>query len=333
MSSRTSKPRTFPSIPWGANDKKLVHELLDKLKENDAIRRGIWPKKGEKISSHKKAFHHRNLAQKLLKDVDTIKDVIDENNARTHYGTAVKNQLGRMEKTWKNAKITLGITGAGLPNEDSIWDGPNEIRTKWEEVQEICPWFFRMKELVGDRFDDIGAAISNSEMDVTLNTAQSGDRRHKDKDEGSGLEEILDNGDEEDDDLEEGEISQSNNALTTHRSSGTYNIPIRPASSPPPIQTPGLVRRKSGVMSDLTEGLRQVATLKNERKRLHDMGVEDTKRLEIKEKSKIEQRRLDLEERRIVLEEKRLAMQIGRTENSQVYHEWAEGNEGEDMEI
>ena len=134
-------------------------------------------------------------------------------------------------------------------------------------------------------------------MDITLNTAQSGDRRHKDKDEKSGLEEILGNRDEKDDDLEKRKISQSNNTLTTHCSSGIYNILICSASSPLPIQTPDFVRCKSGVMSDLTKGLKQVATLKNERKRFHDIGVEDTKRLEIKEKSKIEQQCLDLEER------------------------------------
>ena len=70
--------------------------------------------------------------------MDTIKDVIDKNNTHTHYRTAVKNQLGCMEKIWKNTKIILGITGAGLPNEDSIWDSPNKIRIKWEKVQEIC---------------------------------------------------------------------------------------------------------------------------------------------------------------------------------------------------
>ena len=42
-------------------------------------------------------------------------------------------------------------------------------------------------------------------------------------------------------------------------------------------------------MSDLTKELKQVATLKNEWKKLHNMGVEETKCLEIKEKNKIEQ--------------------------------------------
>ena len=42
------------------------------------------------------------------------------------------------------------------------------IRTKWEEVKEMCPWFYRMRDMVGDRFDDIGAAITNSDADVTL---------------------------------------------------------------------------------------------------------------------------------------------------------------------
>ena len=113
-----------------------------------------------------------------------------------------------------------------------------------------------MKDLVGNQFDDIEAAINNSEINITLNTARSGDRQYKNKDERLDLKKILDNKDEKNNDLEEEKISQPNNALTTHCFSDTYNIPIYPAFFPLPIQTLGLIHHKSGVISDLTEELK-----------------------------------------------------------------------------
>ena len=94
----------------------------------------------------------------------------------------------------------------------------------------------------------------------------------------------MDNGDEKDNNLKEKKISQPNNAFTTHCSSGTYNIFICFAFSFLLIQTLGFIYHKSGVILYLTEKLKQVATLKNEQKRLYDIGVKDIKHLEIKEK-------------------------------------------------
>lgn len=77
----------------------------------------------------------------------------------------------------ERAKETLRITGAGLPNEDAIWDEPDTIQNKWEEVKKVCPWFYRMRDMVEDRFDDIGAAIANSESDVHQSGGQRGSRK------------------------------------------------------------------------------------------------------------------------------------------------------------
>lgn len=322
-----------PVIPWTADNKKLIHDLFDKLDENDTIRKGIWPKKGEGTSGSKQAVHYRNLADKLLKDQPVIQDLLKtDRTARIHYGNAVKSQLARLEKSWRAAKETLGIIGAGLPNEELIGDGPYIIRTKWEEVKEMCPWFYRMRDMVGDRFDDIGAAITDSDGDVTLDPIQSGDRRRT---KGPELEEVLNNGedDEMDDDIEDRDRSphHDHDTTTIQRSANTYTVPIRTTSPSPIVQPPGLSRRKSGIMSDLTEGLmsdlieglKEASAIKNERKKLHDKGIEETKRLEIKEKFRVEHRRLDLEERKMVmeekvrmrslaLEEKRLAMAMGK---------------------
>lgn len=60
-----------------------------------------------------------------------------------------------------------------------------------------------MKEMVEDRFDDIGAAITNSGEDVTLDATQGGNRRRLNKE--PELEEVLNNRDntDEDEDMED----------------------------------------------------------------------------------------------------------------------------------
>lgn len=130
---------SYPVIAWVADDKQLTHELFNTLKENDAIRRGIWPRKGETVSGISKAVHRRSLAKKFLEKEPKFKELSKDSKALTHYGNTIKNQLAKLEGSFRKAKETLGVTGAGLPNENAIWDGENEIRDKWHEVKQICP--------------------------------------------------------------------------------------------------------------------------------------------------------------------------------------------------
>ena len=83
-------------------------------------------------------------------------------------------------------------------------------------------------------------------------------------------------------------------------------------------------RRKTGVIAELSDSLRDVEIAKNDRKRLYDAGVqatqqkenmekETTRRLEIRTTSEVEKMRIqtnrELELRRLMLEERRLAIQ------------------------
>lgn len=83
-------------------------------------------------------------------------------------------------------------------------------------------------------------------------------------------------------------------------------------------------RRKTGVIAELSDSLRNVGIAKNDRKRLYDAGVqatqqkenlekETTRRLEICTTSEVEKMRIqtnrELELRRLMLEERRLAIQ------------------------
>ena len=157
----------YPPFPWNADDKRLVKEIFTILEENSTIRKGIWPRKGENSGGKSKISHFKALARKLFQSDQQIKDLLKEDKAVTHYGTTVKNRVAQLEKGWKKAKETLGVTGAGLTHKDDIYEG-SYIMDKWHEVRILCPWFYQMKHLVDNRFDNIGAAITNSSQDINL---------------------------------------------------------------------------------------------------------------------------------------------------------------------
>lgn len=56
-----------------------------------------------------------------------------------------------------------------MPHKDDIHEGLY-IMDKWHKVRILCLWFYRMKNLVDDRFDDIEAAITNSGEDIDIDT-------------------------------------------------------------------------------------------------------------------------------------------------------------------
>ncbi len=161
------KENSYPPVACNAEDKPLVKEIFTILEKNSAIRKGIWPRRGENSGGKSKISHFKILAKKLFYNKLAIKTFLKDEKAVTHYGNAVKFQVARMEKGWKKAKITLTLTGAGLPHEDDIHEG-SYIMDKWHEVRVLCPWFYQMKNLVDDRFDDIGAAIINSGEDIDI---------------------------------------------------------------------------------------------------------------------------------------------------------------------
>ncbi len=54
-----------------------------------------------------------------------------------------------------------------MPHEDDIHK-ELYIMDKWHEVRVLWPWFYQMKNLVDNRFDNIGAAITNSGEDINI---------------------------------------------------------------------------------------------------------------------------------------------------------------------
>lgn len=239
-------------------------------------------------------IHRKPLARKLLGPDPTFTLLLDHPKALSHFEKAIKSRIARLEKNWKEAKETLGVTGAGLPNEEAIWNASCPIRDKWNEIKEICPWFNRMRDMVEGRFDDVGAAITKSETDVILEAAQGGDRKSHNHDtemddglgddDGSGGIGKEDDGsggnDDDEDDVggEDGERRVINPTPTTAAQLVLYNA-SQATSSPGPSQSTlslpnheSSTRRKPSVISELTDEMRHSSIAKNGRKRLRDIG-------------------------------------------------------------
>ncbi|MCJ1469693.1 hypothetical protein MMC07_008329 [Pseudocyphellaria aurata] len=350
------KAQSYPTLRWNANNKRLIHELFNVLDDAPSIRKGLWPRRGESVSGGAKVIHRKNLARKLLESDPVFAVHVNNPIGLSHFEKAIKSQIWRLEKSWKKAKDTLGVTGAGLPDEDAIGnEGP--VRDKWEEVKDICPWFFRMRDMVEDRFDDFGAAITNSETDAILDATQRGDRRrhHQDTDMETDRVDMdrksLGNGGNDDDDHNDAaekdgyECHVINPTPTTAAKRLLFKSSTPTASGSAPSQSAlspsnpkSCSRRKSTALSELTEAWRHNSVMKNKRKRLRHIEIEETKRLESKEitrrlesqqaadarrqvaedrrqeaedrrqerKERMAMRRLALEERRIALEEVQL---------------------------
>ena len=164
-SSQVEKIRN-PSIVWTADNQRLIYQLFTILEENSSIQKGIWPRKGEH-GNKSKTVNYRNLARKLFAQETNIGNRLDDPKVLAHYGMTIKNQLSKLEKGFKTTKDMLRVTGSGLLHKGEIRED-TELMCIWKEVELFCPWFYCMKNIVEDRFDDIGAAITNSGREIEI---------------------------------------------------------------------------------------------------------------------------------------------------------------------
>lgn len=78
------------AVPNSANNKRLIWMIFTALEEDDTIRRGIWPRKGDSVSGKSKSTHYKNLAQKVRVSEPEFQPLVTKNNgkAATHFGTS-----------------------------------------------------------------------------------------------------------------------------------------------------------------------------------------------------------------------------------------------------
>jgi hypothetical protein len=157
----------LPPIPWADTTLNYTSRLIDLIEENDAFRRGVWPIPGDKTIGKPKADTHRQLAEALLGDDPYFRRYICNKEGEQFYGRSIKAQLTKLQSQYKKAAEALGVTGGGLNHEDEILiDSP--FWDKWREVRVMCPYFFRLKPLLGERMNVAENTITNSGIEVDM---------------------------------------------------------------------------------------------------------------------------------------------------------------------
>lgn len=308
--SYTSKKGAFPSIPWSADNRRLISELLTILQQEVYLRKGLWPHRGETPLAQSKATNQRYLAKKLLRNEPSIMNYLSDPTAVIYYGLGIKNRVARLEKGWIEARQILGADGASLPDEHSIYEGgPHaELQEKWDVVKRNCPWFYRMRDLVGDYLENVvGATLQDGSRgkrkDATPDEEEDAEGDNHDLQEESRSDTIVCH--QTSPPASAAETSSTGNSLTT---TGGVSISPRVAASCPSQ------RQGSPELVELViEVLKRESAAMNDRKRRRDVDEEETKRIEIRERSQVEKMRIDMEEkiamRRLALEERQLALQ------------------------
>lgn len=156
---------SFPQVPWSAHDRTLTWELITILEKNNFVKRAIWPGPGDATVGKTKTTAYKELAVKLFGEKREYRDFMAQREGKDFYATSVKGHLGRIQDTYKKAKEQLGVTGAGLLNENDIW--PNSgLSDKWHEVKATCPYFYRLRDLLGERLNVSDHCITNSAQDL-----------------------------------------------------------------------------------------------------------------------------------------------------------------------
>lgn len=235
---------------------------------------------------------------------------LSDPTAVAYYGLGIKNRVARLEKGWIEARQILGTDGASLPDEHSIYEGgPHaELQEKWDIVKRNCPWFYRMRDLVGDYLENVTGA-----------TPPDGSR---DKRKEATPEEAED-AEGDDHDLREESLPDT---IVRHQPSPPASAPEASSTGNSPAVTGGVTissqvaascpsqRQRSPELLELvTEVLKRESVAMNDRKRRRDTDQEETKRIEIRERSQVEKMRINMEEkiamRRLALEERQLALQ------------------------
>lgn len=108
------------------------------------------------MSEKSKLIYYKNSAPKIFVSNPKFQLFITKNDgkAATYLETSVTNQMGQLKKRFKEAWENLEITDGSLSNKNAIWP-KSKVLDKWKQVKITCPWYFCIKALMKDRFDNI----------------------------------------------------------------------------------------------------------------------------------------------------------------------------------
>ncbi|KAJ7939056.1 hypothetical protein B0H13DRAFT_2301266 [Mycena leptocephala] len=153
--------KTGVEVDW-SNDPDLSVRLPALISEDADIKRSLYPPCGANASTKKgggkpKVNAQWELALLLLGSMEKYKDVIAacQTQEKLVIANKIKNRLGSMAKTIRDFDKEMGET-----------DVTNKFTTQWAEISDKCPWYFEMRNLIGQRQNLVPTGLGHSNTPV-----------------------------------------------------------------------------------------------------------------------------------------------------------------------
>ncbi|KAJ3501484.1 hypothetical protein NLJ89_g9316 [Agrocybe chaxingu] len=196
------KLSTLPDGSRRWNDEpQLSLGLVAAITDNPDIKQGLFPSPGGNVSTAKgggtkKITWQWQLAEIIFKDHKKygaeLRKALDDSGLQKAWAEKIKNRLktyepqfsllfhkaisdtlSRMTQTTQKHIEALGKTGAGISRVEEIdLSKDNRFMTQWKLTAVQCPYFFEMRELIGEHPNLIRTGIGNSTSDIDLDILQ-----------------------------------------------------------------------------------------------------------------------------------------------------------------
>ncbi|KAJ7835155.1 hypothetical protein B0H13DRAFT_2108813 [Mycena leptocephala] len=187
------------SVSW--SDVALSEQLIACIVESRDIKRALFPPVGPNASTSNgggktKVAAHWQLCVLLLGDNPKYKDAIEAATTpkeQLSWANRIKNRLRTMGKTTRGYIEEMGQTGAGIERADDIdTTVTNSFTTKWQKIAKECPWFFDMRDLIGQRPNLVPVGLGHSDSAFDPDVMNPAPPPYESSCETTGLENTID---------------------------------------------------------------------------------------------------------------------------------------------
>ncbi|KAJ7164103.1 hypothetical protein C8R46DRAFT_1220612 [Mycena filopes] len=197
--------KTVLCVNWKKHP-ELSEKLVAIILEDKLIKQSLFPPCGPNASTTKgggkpKATAHWELCLLLLGELPRYKESLAAAGNvpadKLAYANKMKNRITAMGKTTRKYNREMGETGAGIDHAADIdMNLQNAFTTKWAAISAECPWYFDMRNLIGQRPNLVPTGLGHSGTAVapgviiptpTVDSAAHTDDRNDDDDASSVL--------------------------------------------------------------------------------------------------------------------------------------------------
>ncbi|TCD62975.1 hypothetical protein EIP91_006182 [Steccherinum ochraceum] len=167
----TKKTSSAVTIAWDEHP-DLTWTIIQLAQDDPQLKQAVFSEKGGNPSTakgggKKKTELYWQYAKALFKDHAVYGDYFDSTltaaKERSPWIDKIKSRLDRIMKQTIVYRKELGQTGEGIKHADEIdMSQENDFTNKWTEIKKKFPWFFELRELVGERPNIKRTGLGNS---------------------------------------------------------------------------------------------------------------------------------------------------------------------------